>query len=167
MRPKQLPDLSKIYVVLPMLNQGELSDRGVMMECYRKPIEDVMKKFYDSLSEKDRRRYAAVEVAKLGHGASVTSREFWVAIPKRSGRARATWNNRKILPGPSPSKRGGRKRLKNISPQLQQNFLDVLREHTAGDPMCEEIKWTNLTRREISMHLAERGRRPGNASSSN
>jgi len=40
----------------------------VMMECYRKSIEDVMKKFYDSLSEKDRRRYAAVEVAKLGHG---------------------------------------------------------------------------------------------------
>ena len=27
-----------------------------------------MKKFFDSLSEKDRRRYAAVEVAKLGHG---------------------------------------------------------------------------------------------------
>jgi hypothetical protein len=51
-----------------MLNQGELSDMDVMMECYRKPIEDVMKKFYDSLSEKDRRRYAAVEVAKLGHG---------------------------------------------------------------------------------------------------
>ena len=27
-----------------------------------------MKKFFDSLSEKDRRRYAAVEAAKLGHG---------------------------------------------------------------------------------------------------
>ena len=27
-----------------------------------------MKKFFNSLSEKDRRRYAAVEVAKLGHG---------------------------------------------------------------------------------------------------
>ncbi len=27
-----------------------------------------MKAFYDSLSEKDRRRYAAVEVEKLGHG---------------------------------------------------------------------------------------------------
>jgi hypothetical protein len=51
-----------------MLKQGELSDMDVMMECYRKSIEDVMKKFYDSLSEKDRRRYAAVEVAKLGHG---------------------------------------------------------------------------------------------------
>ncbi len=27
-----------------------------------------MKAFYDSLSEKDRRRYAAVEAQKLGHG---------------------------------------------------------------------------------------------------
>jgi len=27
-----------------------------------------MKAFFDSLSEKDKRRYAAVEVSKLGHG---------------------------------------------------------------------------------------------------
>jgi hypothetical protein len=40
----------------------------VVMEFYSKSMSDVMKKFYDSLSEKDRRRYAAVEVAKLGHG---------------------------------------------------------------------------------------------------
>jgi hypothetical protein len=51
-----------------MLSQGGLSDMDVIMECYRKSVEDVMKKFYNSLSEKDRRRYAAVEVAKLGHG---------------------------------------------------------------------------------------------------
>jgi hypothetical protein len=31
-------------------------------------IERTMKRFFDSLSEKDRRRYAAVEAAKLGHG---------------------------------------------------------------------------------------------------
>ena len=35
---------------------------------YAEQIEREMKKFYDSLSEKDRRRYAAVEAAKLGHG---------------------------------------------------------------------------------------------------
>jgi len=35
---------------------------------YPEQIEREMKKFYDSLSEKDRRRYAAVEAAKLGHG---------------------------------------------------------------------------------------------------
>jgi hypothetical protein len=33
----------------------------------------------------------------------------------------------------------------------------VLAEHTAGDPMREGVKWTDLTRREISHHLAERG----------
>src|SRR5208282_6840679 len=59
--------------------------------------------------------------------------------------------------GANPKKRGGRKRLIDISPQLQRNFLDILREHTAGDPMKEGIKWTDLTRREISHHLAGRG----------
>lgn len=38
------------------------------MERYPVQIERQMKLFYDSLSEKDRRRYAAVEAAKLGHG---------------------------------------------------------------------------------------------------
>jgi hypothetical protein len=32
---------------------------------------------------------------------------------------------------------------------LETNFLDVLRDHTAGDPMRTEIRWTDLTRREI------------------
>jgi hypothetical protein len=36
--------------------------------AYAEQLEGEMKKFYDSLSEKDRRRYAAVEAAKLGHG---------------------------------------------------------------------------------------------------
>lgn len=35
---------------------------------YHKDVERFMKRFYDSLSEKDRRAYAAIEVAKLGHG---------------------------------------------------------------------------------------------------
>ena len=36
---------------------------------YSIQVERHMKKFYDSLSEKDRRRYAAIEAEKLGHGA--------------------------------------------------------------------------------------------------
>ncbi len=35
---------------------------------YTPEIEHSMRMFYDSLSEKDRRRYAAIEAAKLGHG---------------------------------------------------------------------------------------------------
>lgn len=38
------------------------------MEAYSWDVEQKMKRFFDWLSEKDRRRYAAVEAAKLGHG---------------------------------------------------------------------------------------------------
>jgi hypothetical protein len=35
---------------------------------YSPEIEQAMRLFHDSLSEKDRRRYAAIEAAKLDHG---------------------------------------------------------------------------------------------------
>ena len=35
---------------------------------YSPELEHSMRMFHDSLSEKDRRRYAAIEAAKLGHG---------------------------------------------------------------------------------------------------
>lgn len=38
------------------------------MEAYSSVVERHMTVFYNSLSEKDRRRYAAVEAEKLGHG---------------------------------------------------------------------------------------------------
>jgi hypothetical protein len=38
------------------------------MDAYAPEIERVMKRLFGSLGEKDRRRYAAVEAAKLGHG---------------------------------------------------------------------------------------------------
>ena len=38
------------------------------MDAYPLNVCEHMKAFYDSLSEKDRRRYAAVEAEKLGHG---------------------------------------------------------------------------------------------------
>jgi len=38
------------------------------MEAYPVDVEAKMKRLFAWLSEKDRRRYAAVEAAKLGHG---------------------------------------------------------------------------------------------------
>lgn len=35
---------------------------------YAKEIEEQMRKLYQSLTEKDKRRYAAVEATKLGYG---------------------------------------------------------------------------------------------------
>jgi hypothetical protein len=42
--------------------------RPVLKNAYSPESEAQMRNFYGSLSEKDRRRYAAVEAAKLGYG---------------------------------------------------------------------------------------------------
>ena len=38
------------------------------MVVYATEVERMMKRLFDSLKESDRRRYAAIEAAKLGHG---------------------------------------------------------------------------------------------------
>jgi hypothetical protein len=38
------------------------------MNTYALTIEQQMQRFYRSLNERDRRRYAAIEAVKLGHG---------------------------------------------------------------------------------------------------
>jgi hypothetical protein len=38
------------------------------MGAYAADVERMMKRFFGSLKESDRRRYAALEAAKLGHG---------------------------------------------------------------------------------------------------
>jgi hypothetical protein len=48
-----------------------------MVRTYSPTIEKQMQSYYESLSEKDSRRYAAVEAKKLGYGGvSYTSRLF-------------------------------------------------------------------------------------------
>ena len=38
------------------------------MGSYTEGVERLMRRLFDSLKESDRRRYAAIEAAKLGHG---------------------------------------------------------------------------------------------------
>ncbi|MEP6519784.1 ISAzo13-like element transposase-related protein [Microcoleus vaginatus] len=40
---------------------------------------------------------------------------------------------------------------------IDATFLEVLKNHTAGDPMNELIKWTNLTHKEIASGLQAAG----------
>ena len=44
-----------------------------------------------------------------------------------------------------------------IDPALEANFHKVLEDHTAGDPMRADVKWTNLSRRQIAKELGELG----------
>ena len=52
---------------------------------------------------------------------------------------------------------GGRKSVLTTTPDLDAAFQRVLENHTAGSPMDETVKWTNLTRGEIAIGLEEEG----------
>jgi len=43
--------------------------------------------------------------------------------------------------------------LIEIDPAIEANFHKVLEDHTAGDPMRLEVKWTNLSRRQIAKRM--------------
>ena len=56
---------------------------------------------------------------------------------------RPTWT--RVAPG----KRGWTKAVDRDRPAIEANFHKVLEDHTAGDPMRLEVKWTNLSRRRL------------------
>src|SRR5512132_2185680 len=138
---------------------------------YSAEIERDMKAFYDSLSEKDRRRAAALEAAKLGPGGTDSIATVLGCDPKtirhgqhelatlpdpRSERVRQT-SRPDSLWGRVRRPGGGCRRCLDTMPQLEENFLRVLRDYTAGDPMREGVRWTDLTRAEIAQRLKEAG----------
>ena len=49
---------------------------------YPSAVEHQMQNFFDSLSERDRRRYAAVEATKLGHGGQEYIAQLFGIDPK-------------------------------------------------------------------------------------
>ena len=52
---------------------------------------------------------------------------------------------------------GGRIAAEQKFPNIDEVFLSVMSAHTAGDPMNEKIKWTKLTRHQISIQMKKRG----------
>jgi hypothetical protein len=47
--------------------------------------------------------------------------------------------------------------LIEIDPAIEATFHKVLEDHTAGDPMRLEVKWTNLSRRQIAKRMEALG----------
>ena len=120
------------------------------MTPYPRAVEQTMRTFFASLREHDRRRYAAVEAAKLGHGGIAYISQVLGIDPKT---IRQGQRDLADLPeGPASRVRepgGGRKRKIEEDPQIDEDFRRVLVEHTAGSPTEESLIWTNLTKTEI------------------
>jgi hypothetical protein len=126
------------------------------MPTYSFAIEDQMRSFYQSLSEKDRRRYAAIEAAKLGRGGiSYIARVLQCDRHTIRQGLEELDDSEALAQSRIRRRGGGRKPREEIIPELEHAFLQVLQDHTAGSPMNQAIKWTNLTHEQIKDHLAD------------
>lgn len=128
------------------------------MTPYSEAVEQLMVKFYRTLSEKDRRRYAAMEAQKLGrggityiskvlgcaHGTIASGVQELNMLPDDSG-----YEPRIRRPG------GGRKPYEETLPGVDDAFLAVIENNTAGDPMQVGVRWTNLSRQAIADRMQE------------
>jgi len=117
------------------------------------------RQFFKTLTEKDRRRFAALEAERLGwHGVREVS-EFYEIHPHtiRQGKRELEHGLQDEHPGRIRAPGGGRKPAETHYPDIDKVFLDVLDKHTAGDPMDGEIRWTQLGDEEIRDHVHARG----------
>lgn len=128
------------------------------MEIYSPMLEKQMQSYYKSLSEKDRRRYAAIEAKKLGYGGIRYISKLFGCNYRTINRGIADLEEQSAIGSPRIRRPGGgrKKALLTIS-GINEAFLTVIETHTACSPMDEDIKWTNLTRQQIADLLAEDG----------
>ena len=114
------------------------------MSPYSSEIEQQIQRLYSSLSEKDRRRYAAIEAIKLGWGgmsyiSQLLGCDYYtlrLGMEELDDETAMRMNGIR-RPG------GGRKSATLSIEGLDAAFLRVLAQHTAGSPMDEAVKWTN------------------------
>lgn len=130
---------------------------------YPPDVERAMQILYRSLRENDRRRYAAVEAAKLGHGGLDYIATLLGCDPKTVRRGQrdleqlADQDLQDIAPDERTRKPGGgREPATESRPDLVPGFRAVLEDRTAGDPMDRGVIWTDLTPREIREALMEK-----------
>ena len=128
------------------------------MTPYAPEIEQQMQRLYLSLNERDRRRYAGIESIKLGWGgmsyiSQVLGCDYYtlrLGIEELSDESSMTMSGIRRVGG-------GRKSALESITGLDAAFLRLLAQHTAGSPMDETVKWTNLSRHEIADLLKSDG----------
>lgn len=117
-----------------------------------------MRTVYTRLSEKDRRLYAAIEARKLPHGGMSYIAKVVGCTRKTVRRGLKELQAPRTVPNDRiRQKGGGAKRKLETIPGLDAAFLEIMDVYTAGDPMRDDVLWTNLARTEIAAQLQARG----------
>jgi len=129
-----------------------------LLSPYTQEIENSIKNIYLQLSEKDRRKYAAIEALKLPRGGiaylvrllDCNRNTIMRGINELNSPALDTENRIR-------RKGAGRKPSIEIIENIDEVFLKVIDDHIAGDPMDEKIRWTNLSQKQIAAKMIEQG----------
>src|SRR3989338_1934080 len=128
-----------------------------MIEKYTSEIELMMKKLYDSLNERDRRLFAAFETLKLGYGGQKYICKILGCDNEIISRGIKELKEDSIEEQQIRKGGGGRKRCIDTIKDINSVFLLVLKNYTAGNPMAENVLWTNLTQKDISEKMKTNG----------
>ena len=121
-------------------------------------LEQHMILFYKSLSEKDRRRYAAIEAEREGYGGATYISTLFHCDEKTIRKGISEFSDEEAMSRERIRAGGGGRNAKiEKIENINAIFLDILSEHTAGNPMKKEVRWTNLTKAEIIRAMAKRG----------
>jgi len=129
-----------------------------MLKPYSEEIASQMQELYRRLPERNRRLYAGIEALKLPYGGIRYIADLFSCSRDTVKRGLKELRQEETLSQNRNRKAGGgRTPVLEKHPDIHGVFLDLLKEHTAGDPLDEKIKWTDLTRAEISILLAEKG----------
>jgi hypothetical protein len=124
-------------------------------KTYNPEIERLLCQYSQSLSEKDRRRFAALEAIKLGHGGTRYIAQVLGCDPQT---VKDGMRELKQLPDDPAGRRvrkpgGGRKKTEVKQEHLIQQVQDTIKNRTAGDPMRPDVVWTDLTPQAIAASL--------------
>jgi hypothetical protein len=127
-------------------------------KTYSPDIEQLVRQYSQSLSEKDRRRLAALEAIKLGHGGIRYIAKVLACDPQT---VKDGMRELQQLPDDPAGSRvrkpgGGRKKTEVKQADLIQQGQDTIKDRIAGDPMRQDMVWTDLTPQEIATSLRER-----------
>jgi hypothetical protein len=115
-------------------------------QSYSPAIAQPLRQYYQSLSEQDRRRFAALEALTLGQGglrdiAQVLGGDPQTVpegMPELQPLPHDPARQRVRKPG------GGRKKTEGKHTALIQHVQETIKDRTAGDPMRADVGWTDL-----------------------
>ena len=124
---------------------------------YSDVVERQMVKLYDSLREKDRRRYAAVEAVKLGHGGVEYIAALFECDPHTIRHGEQDIEQLPTDERPVASeKKGGRKKA-SVARRFAPGRGTVDRASPAGSPVHAGLRWTNRSPAALTAALQHRG----------